>query len=294
MRRLAIVLLLFSNERALADSHWTSVEKALGRPGVVQGEALQIAFPRTDLNVVVQGYPLDSANVLVSRFTFRPGPAGTSKKDSLEGRVYLLDVEVAKALAEAAKEGLEVTALYDPFLGESPSMKCLVLKGQGSRSNLAREAGGVLAATGTPMDPPTSDPKPADASSQADPLPHPNTWGDVQNLLGPGEEKGSTLLYIWEVKNKTASLSIQSHGKDTTVCGELALPEGSSKSLVDELLQRHFAIATVFTENSGDASRNIVDFWAVGDKKKLAGDLKGILAQEELLDPRGVGWVESR
>lgn len=264
---------------------WGSVEKTLGRPGVAQGEGLQIPFPRTDLNVVVQGYPLDSANVLVSWFAFRPGPAGTSKKDSLEGRVYLLDMEVAKALAQAAKGGLEVTALYSPFLDESPSIKCLLLKGQGSRSNLAWAAKGVLSATGTPMDPPAPDPKPTDLPVKADNFPHPNAWGDVQDLLGPGEEKGSTLLYRLEAKDKTASLSFQNHGKDTTALGELAVPEGESKALVEELLQRHVAVTADFSENTGESNQSLVDFWAVGDKKKLAEDLKEILSQEELLNP---------
>jgi len=285
MKRLLILLLVFSNGWAGADNPWASVEKALGRPGVEQGDGFQISLPRTDLNVVVQGYPLDSANALVSRFIFKGGPAGASKKDGLEGRVYLLDTEVPKAMAQAAKGGLEVAALYSPFLDESPSIKCLLLRGQGSRSNLAWAAKEVLAATGTPMDPPAQDPQPTALPATTTPPAHPNIWGDVQDLLGPGEEKGLTLLYVWEAKGKTASLSFQNHGKDTTALGELKLPEGESKALVEDFLQRHVTVTSVFNENSSEPNRSLVDFWAVGDKKQLAEDLKEILSQEGLLSP---------
>lgn len=265
---------------------WTSVEKTLGRPGVEQGEGFQVLFPRMDLNVVIEGFPLDSANVLVSRFTFKPGPEGSSKKDNVEGQVYLLDSEVPQAMAQAAKGGLEVTALYSPFLDESPCLKCLRLRGVGARSTLAWTAKMVLLATGTPMALPSKKEDPAvSPTALVTPSPDQNTWGDVRDLLGQGEEEGQTLFYKWGGKDREAFLSFQSHGKDSTALGELAVPEEESKALVEEFLQHHITVTALFTEDSEDTRRSFLDFWAVGEKKKLAEDLKEILGREEILSP---------
>ena len=280
MKQWMILCLFLVGTRAWAGTPWTSVEKALGRSGEVQGESLQILFPRTDLNVVVQGYPLDSANVLAGRFTFTPGP---SKKDHLEGRVFLLDSEVSAAMAQAAKGGLEITALYSPFLDESPCLKCLRLKGEGPRSSLAFAAKMVLSATGTPMSFPT--PTPAVSPTPGiTPVSNSTRWGTVQDLLGPGEEKGLSLLYRWEGDGREAALAFQIHGNQTTALGEMAVSEADSKALVEEFLKRHMTVTAVFSGDSDGTRRDFVDFWTVGDKKNLAEDLKEILGKMELLN----------
>jgi hypothetical protein len=257
------------------------VEKTLGRPGAVQGEEFQVLFPRTDLNVVVQGYPLDSANALASRFTFQALPEDSQKKAQMEGRIYLLASEVPQAMAQAAKGGLEVTALYSPFLDDSPDLKCLRLKGQGTLSGLAWAAKRVLSDTGTPMDPPKTVPPTASPTALATPLPDPHVWSEVQDLLGPGEEKGQTLLYKWDGKDRNIELVFQNHGKETTAFGECGVREGDSKALVEEFLQRHVAVTAVFNYDFDGNRLSLVDFWAVGNGKKLAEDLKEMLAPEE-------------
>ncbi len=268
------------------DSGWSSVEKILGRPGKDQGQGLQVLFPRTDLNVVVQGFPLDSANVLVSRLLFQSAPPGKPQKARMEGRVYLLDSEVPQTMAQAARGGLEITALYGPFLEESPALKCLRLRGVGSRSSLAWAAQMVLSTTGTPMDPPAKNVTPVGSpTASATASANQDTWEDVQDVLGQGEQKGLTLMYKWEGKDRDASLAFQNHGKDTTVFGEFSVPEEESKALVEVFLQRHIVVTSRFTEDSTEPPRSFVDFWAVGDGKKLAEDLKEILPQEEVVNP---------
>jgi hypothetical protein len=266
-------------------SDWTSVEKALGRPGIAQEEGIQFLFPRTDLNVVVEGYPLDSANVLVSRFDFQPGPEGKTKKAHMEGQVYLLDSEVPEAMAQAVKGGLEVTALYSPFLDASPGLKCLRVKGEGSKSSLAWAAQMVLAATNTPLDAPPAKVTPTVSPTPpaASPRNH-DSWGEVQDLLGQGEEKELTLLYKWEEKDRSAALAFQNHGKDTTTFGEISVPPGECRALVEDLLQRRITVTARFTEDSSAPSRGFVDFWAVGERKRLAEDLKEILSQEQFIN----------
>jgi hypothetical protein len=285
MRRVIVLALLLVSAKSRAENGWATVEKTMGRPGMEQREGFQILFPRTDLNVVVQGFPLDSANVLVSQFLFQPGPEGKPKKAQMEGRVYLLDSEVPQAMAQALRGGLEITALYSPFLEESPALKCLRLRGEGSRSSLAWAAQMVLSPTGTPMDAPAKNPAPAGSpTALVTPSTNKDAWEDIQGVLGQGEEKGLTLLYKWDGQGKDASLAFQNHGKDITAFGEFSIPEEKSKALVEEFLQRHITVTSRFTEDSAESPRSFVDFWAVGDGKKLAEDLKEILAQLNMGD----------
>lgn len=273
---------------ARVDWDWAQAGKILGRPGQAQGEGTLLLFPRTDLNVMVQGFPLDSATILVSRFSFQPvvqGPAPTAPKEArMMGRIYLLDPEVPQALSEAARSSLKITALYSPFLEESPALKCLRLEGDGTLSNLAWAAKMVLSATGTPLTALSTRTGPTptafSASSQ-----EPNGWEEVQDLLGPGEEKGPTLLYEWEGNGRELSLAFQNYGKDTVALGEWTLPQEETQALVEGLLQRHITVTSVSTDYSGGDTLGFVDFWVVGDGKKLAGDFEGILAEEKLLNP---------
>ncbi len=286
MRKRWIAFLLFLPGASLpADSKWAAVEKILGRPGVEAGQGFQVLFPRTDLNVLVEGFPLDSANALVSRVTFQPAPEGAApggrKKTQVTGQIYLLDSEVPQAMAQAARNGLEMTALYSPFLDSSPALKCLRLRGEGTPSNLAWAAKMVLSATGTPLLAPHPSSTP---TALPTPSPRPSAWQDIQDLLGGGEEKGPTLQYDWSGKSREATLIFQTDVTGTAVLGEFAVPPEDSENLMEELLQRHITLTALFTEKTGTGERDIVGFWAVGRGKKLAEGLKEVLDQEGLTD----------
>src|SRR5579885_1177606 len=74
---------------------WKGVEKILGCPGTLQGGVLRMAFPRTDLNVVVQGIPLEPELGLTSWFAFQALPeAPDARRTWMTGELVLLDQEV--------------------------------------------------------------------------------------------------------------------------------------------------------------------------------------------------------
>lgn len=266
---------------------WRPMEKVLGPSGKEEGGRFQMTFPRTDLNVLVKGFPLDSQEALLSRLTFRAVGPKASKGTPIEmtAKLFLMDSELPQAMARALENGLEITAIYDPFLEESPSMKCLRLQGTGSRSNLAWAAKMVLSATGTPL---SSTPGPEGTPSTKG-----GSWEEVEGLFGPGEVKGSTLAYQgtlaqpWDNAGDGSALVFQREGKGMIALGEVCLPKGKTARLVGALLQRHIGVTALFRDIPGEAPLDGVDFWTEGDGMKPAENLKE--AFEEALGPEAQG-----
>src|SRR5438105_13679071 len=70
---------------------WQAVEQALGKSGqMMPGGVYRIAMPRTDLNVTVEGVPVQATFALGSYAAFKPMDDGTM----VMGDLVLLDEEV--------------------------------------------------------------------------------------------------------------------------------------------------------------------------------------------------------
>ena len=185
---------------ALADPAWRSVEKILGRPGTEQAGGFRIDFPRTDLNVTIEGIPLEPALAFTSRFYFKPLVKGTL----LAGEVVLLDQEERQVTAQLKANGFQVSQAHGFQMDESPRIKTLHIVGRGSRVNLAMALNRVLSAA--PLKEETSE-KPqkttivltsateAPAAGKTKASPTEGDWERVEAILGPGKVEGKVLLY---------------------------------------------------------------------------------------------------
>src|SRR5581483_166997 len=80
---------------------WKGVEGILGIAGIEDQGRIHFDLPRTDLNVLVQGVPLDPLGMLDTEVVFPPEGKGAR----LQARCLLLEGELAKALAQAARNG---------------------------------------------------------------------------------------------------------------------------------------------------------------------------------------------
>ena len=300
-------------------SNWQSMEKTMGRPGVEQGDMLKITFPRTDLNVTVNGIPLEPGLALTTWFAFKPMPKGTI----VMGDMVLLDEEVPKVLSELVKGGFEVSAIHNHLLNESPSMKHIHISGHGSRVNLAQSLKVLLSFTGTPF-------RPAGFEGQAPPSPFapPSAnatppglldWSKVQAILGPGKVNGRVLQYgfpraeaitekgmeIPPFMGTETSINLQKVGG--LVIGEkgpLGLPVGSKtskdvvaatgdfvlisdevKPVVDTLTQNHITVTAIHNHMLNESPRLFfLHFWALGAPTEVAKGLKEALGKVDLAE----------
>src|SRR5689334_7093445 len=97
---------------------WAAVDSALGRKGAAQAAGvMRYGFPRSDLQVTVNGVRLAPALALGSWLAFRDVGGGSVMA---MGDLVLLEAEVGPVMRALQAGGVEQTALHNHVLGESP------------------------------------------------------------------------------------------------------------------------------------------------------------------------------
>ena len=125
----------------------TAIEKALGKAGELKDEVYKISMPRTDLTVTVKDVTLKPGLALGSWVAFKE--AGSEAV--VDGDLVLTEDEVAPVFDKLRREGIEVTALHNHLVGESPRVMFLHIAGKGDPAKLAASIKNALALTKTPL-----------------------------------------------------------------------------------------------------------------------------------------------
>src|SRR5262252_7419018 len=119
------------------------IEQLTGAKGKLDRAAnvFKVSVPRADLAVTVGGVKLIPPSGLTSWAAFEP--AGSSMM--VMGDMVLTEDQVNPVMSTALENGLEVTALHNHFLGESPRVMFMHVGGHGSLESLADAVGKVFA-----------------------------------------------------------------------------------------------------------------------------------------------------
>lgn len=181
MKRHIFILLLFCTKLTAQTTDWSSIENIFGRKGTVRDQVFKVAFPRTDLKVTVGQVLIDPALTLTSWIAFKKTDAHTM----IMGDLVLLDSEVATVMSKLILSGLDVSALHNHIMGESPRIMYMHFSGHGDDVKLAEAILSVLKLTGTPLAPPQST-QPSDTTY----------WREVESILGlAGHRAGRVLQF---------------------------------------------------------------------------------------------------
>ncbi|HEU5451316.1 MAG TPA: DUF1259 domain-containing protein [Terriglobales bacterium] len=141
-------------------SQWAPVDKAMGRAGKAQpGDVYKYAMPRGDMQVSVAGTPIKAGLALGSWAAFKKmGNAAV-----VMGDLVLADDEVEPVMLKLEQGGIEITALHNHLLHETPRVLYMHIHGRGDAVKLATAIHDALALTKTPAA------APAPAASQSAP-----------------------------------------------------------------------------------------------------------------------------
>jgi hypothetical protein len=141
---------------------WDKVDAAFGRkPAAVAGDVHRYGFPRTDLNVTVDGVTIKPAFALGGWVALKPAHGGVMAM----GDLVLLETEINPVLTKLIEGGLEITAIHNHVLRGSPATFYLHVGGHGDAVKIATAIHAALGESKTPLAPPapatTGSPPPA-------------------------------------------------------------------------------------------------------------------------------------
>jgi len=131
-----------------------ALDRALDRRGQVVGDVYRIAVPRADLTLTIDGVTLRPGLALGGWIAFR----ATDGHAVVHGDLVLRESEVNGVISTLQRGDLDITALHNHLLRESPSVMYLHFWGRGSALALARTLRSALEQTGTPPGGPASGP----------------------------------------------------------------------------------------------------------------------------------------
>src|SRR6266498_5303720 len=131
---------------------WQKVDAALGRSGAVTGDVHRYGFPRSDLQVTVDGVTIKPAFALGGWAAFKPMHGGAM----VMGDLVLLETEINPVMTKLIENGIEITALHNHLLRGSPATFYMHIGGHGDPVKLATAIRAGLAASKTPLTPPAA------------------------------------------------------------------------------------------------------------------------------------------
>jgi hypothetical protein len=131
---------------------WKKVDEAIGRnAAVVSGDVHRYAFPRTDLNVTLDGVTIRPALALGGWTAFKPMHGGAM----IMGDLVLLEPEINSVMLKLIQNGAEITAVHNHLLRSSPATFYMHVGGHGDPVKLATAIRTALAESKTPLTPPS-------------------------------------------------------------------------------------------------------------------------------------------
>jgi biotin operon repressor len=132
-------------EKATLDT--VSIEREIGKAGEAKGDLYKLSLPRTDLKVTVDGVSVKPGFALGSWIAFKAVTHGAVA----HGDLVLTEQEVAPVVQILEARGIQVTALHNHLIGESPRVMFLHFWGQGEAAGLAQQLKQALSKTKTPI-----------------------------------------------------------------------------------------------------------------------------------------------
>jgi biotin operon repressor len=126
---------------------WKKVDEAIGRTAAVSGDVHRYGFPRSDLQVTLDGVTIRPALALGGWAAFKPVHGGAM----VMGDLVLLETEINPVMAKLIENGVEITAVHNHVLRGSPATFYMHIGGHGDPVKMATAIRTALAQSKTPL-----------------------------------------------------------------------------------------------------------------------------------------------
>jgi hypothetical protein len=286
---LLALVLASSQFTAQQKPNWKAVDDAMGRPGQDQPSGdHKYAMPRSDLKVTANGVAIKAGFALGSWADFSTMAGHTD----VMGDLVLTEDEIGPVMQKLMDSGIEISALHNHLLNESPRIMYMHIHGRGDAVPLATAIHSALALTKTP--PPAPAPAtPPDLgfdSKQVDSLigyAGKNNNGIYQFAIPRAEKITDDGMTVPPSMGVATAINFQPTGPGkAAITGDFVLIGKEVNPVIKALRQNGIAVTAVHSHMLDEQPRLFfMHFWANDDAVKLAKGLRAALDQTNSSKP---------
>jgi hypothetical protein len=262
---------------------WQKVDDAFGRkPAAVAGDAHRYGFPRTDLNVTLDGVTIKPALALGGWVAFKP----MNGQAMVMGDLVLLETEINPVVTKLIENGIEITAVHNHLLRANPATFYLHIGGTGDPVKMATAIRTALAQSKTPLT----------ASAATTPPPIELDTSQLDQIIGvkgqanggvyqfgvprrdPETEEGTALTPSGPLGLATGIGFQPTGGGRAVITGDFVLTADEVNPVIKALRANGIEVTALHSHMLDEQPRLFfMHFWANDDALKLARGLRAAL-----------------
>ena len=265
---------------------WEGVDRVFGAAGKdLPGGIHRFGWPRRDLHVRVGEVVVDPALALGSWGAFVK--TGEDDKVMAMGDLVLLERELTPVVSALQAGGIEISAIHNHLVNESPHVVYVHFSGHGAAADLAAGLKKALALTATPLAASAHPAKAKPADEQA--------FSTIQQVLGRKGTLAGAVLQVGVPRAERIeengmevpagmgmanALNFQRVGERVATTGDFVLTAAEVNPVIRELRSHGLEVTALHSHMLDETPRLFfMHFWGVGSPEKIAGALKAALSK---------------
>ena len=261
-----------------------AIERLTGAKGALDEKegVFKVSVPRKDLSVVVAGVKMSPPMGLTSWAAFQRD----GKDDMVMGDLVLTEDQISPVMSAALDNGLEVTALHNHFVWDSPKIMFMHIGGMGPEQDLAASVGRVFAKIKE-----TSGGSGETPDAQIDPAHSSLDPAKLDSALGlKGQYKDGVYKFVVGRKTRMHDVTVGNQmgvntwgtfaGSDdkAVVDGDFAMREAELQNVLKTLRKAKINVVAIHQHMVGEEPRIMfLHYWGVAPADDLAKGLRAAL-----------------
>lgn len=242
---------------------------------------VKVNFPRNDIKVSIDTWPLNPFMGLTSWVAFQKGSKKGAEVMAM-GDLVLLENEITSAMRTALKNGIKITALHNHFLYDTPKVYFMHLDAEGTVQGVTQEVAQTLEAIKN-VPPRVKAPLPTRHAIKGEPL------EKIIGVKGTAKDGLFKIVIGREIqadcgctvgKNMGVNTWAAFGGTDDNaiVDGDFAVLEDELQDVLKELIAANIAIVAIHNHMTHEQPRMLfLHYWGQGKAIDLAHGIKNAL-----------------
>ena len=280
--------------KAPAGLDTAAIDRAIGKSGqAMAGDVYRVAFPRSDLSVTVGGVKVKPGFALGSWAAFKAAGAGASgaRGAVVHGDLVLLDSEVNPVISALFQHDMQITAVHNHLINDTPHVSYVHYWGQGDAATLAANVKDVLSKSKTPISAPPATPT-ATSGAANDDLPA----DQIQQAIGLKGTVSNGVLALSVPRPETiqmmgvtlppsmgmaTAINFQSAGAGKVAAtGDFVMIADEVNRVARQLRQHNIGVTALHNHMlHGTPELYFMHFWGEGDAQSIATGLKAAIGE---------------